>query len=208
MQEQNKHLNTLTEIRNLMERSSRFISLSGLTGVAAGIFALIGAWVAYYYAGISFSSELAYNTNFSVRELELFLLADGLIILIFAIGFGIFFTARKARKAGLKVWDKTTERMLINLLLPLVAGGMFCLILIFKWQLIGLVAPVTLLFYGMALINASKYTFHDIRYLGISEVVLGLIGTYFVGYGLLIWAIGFGVLHIVYGLLMYYKYER
>jgi hypothetical protein len=108
----------------------------------------------------------------------------------------------------LKVWDKTTERMLINLLLPLVAGGIFCLILIFKWQLIGLVAPVTLLFYGMALINASKYTFHDIRYLGVSEVILGLIGTYFIGYGLLIWAIGFGILHIVYGLLMYYKYER
>jgi hypothetical protein len=208
MQEQDKHLNTLTEIRDLMKRSSRFISLSGLTGVAAGIFALIGAWVAYYYAGISFSNEMTYNTRFSIRELELFLLVDGLVILIFAIGFGIFFTARKARKAGLKVWDKTTERMLINLLLPLVAGGIFCLILIFKWQLIGLVAPVTLLFYGMALINASKYTFHDIRYLGVSEVILGLIGTYFIGYGLLIWAIGFGILHIVYGLLMYYKYER
>ncbi|MGB0862749.1 MAG: hypothetical protein ACPG19_11210 [Saprospiraceae bacterium] len=208
MQEQDKHLNTLTEIRDLMERSSRFISLSGLTGVAAGIFALIGAWVAYYYAGISFSNEFTYNERFSVRELELFLLADGLVILIFALGFGVFFTARKAKKAGLKVWDKTTERMLINLMLPLVTGGIFCLILIFKWELIGFVAPVTLLFYGMALINASKYTFHDIRYLGVSEVILGLIGSYFIGYGLLIWAIGFGVLHIVYGLLMYYKYER
>ena len=208
MQNQEKHLDTLTEIRNLMERSSRFISLSGLSGVAAGTFALIGAWVAYYYGGISFDNELSYNTNWTLRQLEYFLLGDALVVLLLAMSFGIFFTSRKAKKAGLKIWDKTAQRLLVNLMLPLAAGGIFCLILIFKWQQISLVAPATLIFYGLALINASKYTLHDIRFLGVSEVILGLIGTYFIGYGLLIWAIGFGVLHIAYGLVMYNKYER
>ena len=137
-----------------------------------------------------------------------FLLLDALVVLLLAIGIGAFFSMRKAKRAGLNFWDKTTERLLMNLILPLGAGGIFCLLLVFHLHLYYLVAPATLIFYGLALINASKYTFNDIRFLGISEIVLGLIGTYFYGYGLLIWSIGFGVLHIVYGLGMYYKYER
>jgi hypothetical protein len=208
MQNTENHLQTLSEIKNLMERSSRFISLSGLSGVAAGIFALIGAWAAHHYAGIPFDNQFVYNTMMSPRELDLFLLLDALIVLVLATGFGIFFTARKAKLSGLKVWDRTTERLLINLLLPLVAGGIFCLILMLKYHEIGLIAPVTLIFYGLGLINASKYTLNDIRNLGILEIILGLIGTYHIHYGLLIWAIGFGVLHIIYGLAMYFKYER
>lgn len=208
MQKQKNHLQTLTEIKNLMERSSRFISLSGLTGVAAGIFALIGAWAAHYYLGISFTDETAYHPGLTVLELERFMVADALAVLVLALGFGVFFTARKAKKAGLKVWDKTAERLLINLMLPLAAGGIFCLILIFRWGQISFIAPLTLIFYGLALINASKYTLNDIRFLGIAEIILGLIGSYFINYGLLLWSIGFGVLHIIYGFVMYYKYER
>lgn len=208
MQNTENHLRTLSEIKNLMERSSRFISLSGLSGVAAGIFALMGAWAANYFGGIPFLEQYTIDPRLSPTELDLFLLLDALIVLVLAMGFGIFFTARKAKKAGLKVWDKTTERLLINLMLPLIAGGIYCLILLFKYNDIGLIAPTTLIFYGLALINASKYTLNDIRNLGVLEIILGLIGTYYIHYGLLIWAVGFGVLHILYGLAMYYKYER
>ena len=65
-----------------------------------------------------------------------------------------------------------------------------------------------LIFYGLALINSSKYTFFEIRYLGIAEIVLGLIASVFVSSGLILWAAGFGLLHIIYGIIMYYKYER
>jgi len=71
-----------------------------------------------------------------------------------------------------------------------------------------LIAPVMLVFYGLALINASKYTLNDIRYLGYAETVIGLIACFFVDYGLLAWTIGFGALHIIYGLMMFYKYEK
>lgn len=201
----------LNEIRNLMERSSRFMSLSGLSGVAAGIFAIAGAGIAFFYLDFDerYFDINRYFTEMSYHKFShswLFITLDALIVLLLALFSGIYFTTRKARKKGLKVWDGTARRMLINLFLPLAAGGIFCLILLVH-HLVFLLAPSTLLFYGLALINASKYTLHEVRVLGISEVILGLMAAWLVGYGLLFWAIGFGVLHIFYGLIMYYRYE-
>ncbi|MGE5429024.1 MAG: hypothetical protein ACM3O8_14110, partial [Methylococcaceae bacterium] len=65
-----------------------------------------------------------------------------------------------------------------------------------------------LIFYGLALVNAGKFTLSEVHYLGITEIVLGLMAAVFINWGLLFWALGFGVMHIVYGMMMYYKYER
>tara|TARA_B100000965_G_scaffold201015_1_gene167819 strand:+ start:9686 stop:10354 length:669 start_codon:yes stop_codon:yes gene_type:complete len=203
----NKYIEDIAEIRQMMEKSSRFISLSGLSGILAGIYALIGAYIAY---------ELAYTSNdliykqLVVRDVRgnlTWLMVDALVVLILAVATGVYLTNKKAKKDGVKSWDKTTQRLLINLFIPLATGGI--LVIIFYYQgLIGLIAPTTLIFYGLGLINASHYTYRDVRFLGISEVVLGLIAASVVGYGLLIWAIGFGVLHILYGAIMYFKYEK
>jgi hypothetical protein len=213
---QNEHLDDLKEIRTIMERSSRFISLSGLTGVFAGTLALFGVLLVFLYKqdfflgryfsrGISDSNQLISTAE--LRSLVVFLLFVACLLLIIALGFGILFTTRNARRKGLPIWDSTAKRMLINLFIPLAAGGIFCLALLYHHQ-IYLVAPTTLVFYGLALINASKYTLNDIRYLGISEVVLGLISLFFASYSLFFWAVGFGILHIVYGTTMYWKNER
>ena len=213
MDQQKHHLETLTEIRALMEQSSRFISLSGLSGVAAGIFALLGAGAVYWYLGITpFYGKKSYYvlantiTQGGIHYLTFFLI-DAAVVLILALGSGIFFTTRKARRKGLKMWDASSRRLLINMAIPLVAGGIFCLGLLYH-NLFGMVAPATLVFYGLACLNASKYTLNDIRNLGILEIILGLIALFYIGYGLEFWAFGFGVLHIVYGLIMYYKYEQ
>lgn len=201
------YLKDISEIRSIMEKSSRFISLSGLSGVMAGIYALIGAAIAYNL--VYTSQDLVYD-QLIIRDVRgnvgsLILIA--LSVLGAAVFTGIYLTRRKAKKQGLKTWDESAKRSLINLLIPLVAGGI--LVIIFYQQgLIPMIAPVTLIFYGLGLINASHYTYRDIRLLGISEVILGLIASAVIGYGLLIWAMGFGVLHIVYGALMYFKYER
>jgi hypothetical protein len=206
-----KPVEQLAEIRNMMERSSRFISLSGLSGVAAGIIALAGAGIAFLcldfdqgrFSPVSYSSDrINSGFNGSLR----FIILDALVVLFLAFAAAIFFTTRKARKKGLKVWDSTAKRMVINLMIPLVSGGIFCLILIYH-DLVFLLAPATLLFYGLALLNAGKYTYHEIRVLGISEIILGLMASWLIGYGLLFWAIGFGVMHIFYGLMMYFRYE-
>lgn len=210
---QNDHIETLTEIRSLMERSSRFISLSGLSGVAAGLVALAGAAVAYVYFGLPLFSgknehyyEVIRNGKWGMDYVTFFLLDAGLVFVL-ALAGGIFFTTRKARKKGQKIWDPLVQRMIANLGIPLLAGGIFCIAL-FKNGAYGLIAPATLIFYGLALVNGGKYTLNDIRYLGIFEILLGIIGLFQPGYGLELWALGFGLAHIVYGLAMWYKYER
>jgi len=209
---QEEHLENLTEIRNLMERSTRFISLSGLSGISAGICALIGAGVAYKYFGShayfpDFYRHIFTEAGMVRLDFLQFLAALSVGVLVSALGFGFLFTWRRTKKKGISMWDSSTRRLLINLIIPLVTGGLFCIILLLHGE-VYLVAPTTLIFYGLALINASKYTLNDIRYLGILEVILGLTASVYVGYGLIFWALGFGVLHIVYGTVMYLKYER
>ncbi len=206
MTEEKEHLQALSDIRSMMERSSRFISLSGLSGIFAGIFALAGAYIAYLKLN---------SLNINYRNLEensfidviIYLMVDAALVLIASLSVGILLTIRNSKKKGVKTWDNTSKRLLINLFIPLITGGLFCLVLLYH-GIIGLVAPATLIFYGLALINASKYTYNDIRYLGICEIVLGLCASLYVGFGLFFWAAGFGLLHIVYGAVMYFKYER
>ena len=212
MNKEKEHLETLTEIRSLMERSSRFISLSGLSGVFAGIFALIGATAAYMHLNINISTpgyyQYAVNENGeSNLDFYIFFFTDAICVLVASLAIGIILTIRKAKQKEQPLWDATAKRLLLNMIIPLLAGGFFCLILLYH-GLVGLVAPAMLLFYGLSLLNASKYTLNDIRYLGICEIALGLMASIYIGYGLLFWAVGFGILHILYGLVMYNKYER
>lgn len=218
MTTEEKHLEDLKEIRAIMERSSRFISLSGLSGVFAGIFAIAGALAVWFYIQHDpyvvqvFNSDLfGFLDNITGSETKrnflLFLLADASLVVFLAVSTGIYLTTRQARKKGQSIWDSSSRRMIINLSIPLATGGIFCILLLFH-GLIGLIAPSMLIFYGLALINGSKYTLTDIRYLGICELVLGLIAMLFIGYGIIFWTIGFGVLHILYGTVMHFKYDK
>lgn len=203
-------LEDLKHIRSIMERSSRFISLSGLSGVFAGFFALAGVAAFYIYMNKNLNygySQLAQYVPVDISlNFKRFVILDAAVVAILSIAFAIYFTTRNARSKGQTIWDKSAKRMLINLAIPLVAGGTYCLVLLY-YGWFGLVAPSTLIFYGIALVSASNYTLDEIRWLGISQLVMGMIGCFCIGYGMTLWAIGFGVLHIIYGLLMYSRYE-
>ena len=203
-----KYLDDITEIKNMMSRSSRFISLSGLSGILAGVYALVAAGIARTILNPYFEPHAPVEDSYrDASEIipKLTFLASATVVL--AVLTGIWLTVRKAKKNDQKIWDATSKRLVFNFMIPLVSGGLFCLVLL-QYGLIGLVAPATLIFYGLACVNAAKYTFGDIRYLGIANIIIGLISTQFIGYGLYFWALGFGVLHIVYGSLMYFKYAR
>lgn len=209
--EKEKYLQDLSEIKQMMNRSSRFISLSGLAGVFAGIYALMGAVLAkillsrtaaIYREGYDSFTEATPRTRLIMQ-----LLLIAMAVLILAIGTAVFLTTRKARKNGQKIWDNTSRRLLINFFTPLAAGGIFCLVLL-QYGLVGLLAPAMLIFYGLALIQGSKYTFDDLKSLGYANLVIGLIATQFIGYGLYFWALGFGIFHIIYGIWMHKKYDR
>ncbi|HEV8286646.1 MAG TPA: hypothetical protein VGQ09_20195, partial [Chitinophagaceae bacterium] len=202
-------LQEISDIKRIMERSSRFISLSGLSGIAAGLCALTGAYLAYnildnYYYDYNYGSGY---TERSFVELKIKLLLLAAIVLAVALILAFVFTWRRARQNHLPIWDLTARKLMWNVLIPLIAGGLFVLAMLqySEWHF---VAPACLIFYGLALVNGSKYTLSDIRYLGYLEIILGLINTQFIHSGLYFWAIGFGVLHIVYGIIMWWKYEK
>lgn len=205
--ENNHYLKDITEIKNIMNRSSRFLSLSGLSGVMAGIYALIGAWFAYQTIYFDHSQFGSYKTLVVSEAALIRLLIIAALVVALSVITGILFSVKKAKKAGENVWDASSRRLISNLLIPLVTGGIFILFLLEK-GMFGIIAPLTLIFYGLACVNASKYTLGGVRYLGVTMLILGLISTYFLGYGLLFWTLGFGVCHIIYGGLMYFMYER
>lgn len=210
-----EQLEQLSQIRDMMKESSQFLSLSGLSGVFAGIYALVGAalvrtefieMVSPGYLNSLRVSRGEWNVDTIMFKVG-YLILVGAAVLFASLLTGFILTARKAKKNNRKLFDGPARRLLLNLFIPLFLGGVFCLALI-RAGYVGAVAPATLVFYGMGLLNAGKYTYRDIRYLGICEMVLGVLSMFFIGYGLYFWAFGFGVLHIVYGLAMYLKYER
>jgi hypothetical protein len=208
MIEQNQHLEALQDIRQMMQKSSRFISLSGLSGIAAGIWALIGAYLAHryiqeYYFGYSNSGYS--GTAFQQLKIRLFILAAA--VLGFSLLSAFYFTWRKTKEDKVELWNHTSRQLTISLLIPLIAGGLFVLSMLQhnEWRF---VVSSTLIFYGVALVHASRFTLSDIRYLGISEIIIGLIATQFIGWGLYFWALGFGIMHIIYGFIMWWKNER
>lgn len=214
MTEQQQSLDAIHDIKRMMERSSRFISLSGLSGVSAGICALIGAWLAHPYVfGYRnlFFDELSAVTLIGAGDYRFFLFSW-----LFWIAAGTFaaalisafiFTYIKSKKEGIPIWSNSSRRLLFNVAIPLLVGAIF-LFKLMQYGTFGLVAPGCLLFYGLSLVNASKYTLVEIKYLGYAQILLGIISLNFVGYGLYFWAVGFGILHIVYGVYMWQKYER
>jgi hypothetical protein len=212
MESTQEQLKNISDIRNIMERSSRFLSLSGLSGISAGFIALIGATFAFFILGynqrpVDWENYYNYYYHNNLNRILLMLYTDGFLTLVLALASGIYFTARRVRIKGLPIWDHTIKKFLFNLFFPLLIGGIFCIIITLK-GLIFLAAPATLIFYGLALFNASKFTLDEIKYLGIIQTILGIIGCIWVGYGLILWAVGFGFAHLIYGILMYFKYEK
>ncbi len=205
--ENEKYLNDISEIKNLMDKSSRFISLSGLSGILAGLYCLIGAGLAYKIIYFDTTTLGNYSDLIITKTALIQLILIAVSVIVLSLATAIVLSIRKAKKSNDSIWNSSTKRLVINFMIPLTTGGFFILFLIEK-EILGLVAPLTLIFYGLACVNASKYTLGDIRYLGITMVLLGLLSTWFLGYGLLFWALGFGVCHILYGSIMYYKYDR
>lgn len=211
MKKIDNHLETLNEIRSIMERSSRFISLSGFSGVFAGIYALLGVLLGYFYMGIHLSQpgyyKLVYNADKTInKNFILFFIILSVTVMVLSVATAVFLSIRKAKKLNVSIWDKPGKYLLRNLSIPLTTGGIFCLILMFH-GLYELIAPAMLIFYGLSLVNAGKYAVNEIGQLGICEILIGLTACFFLDYGLLFWATGFGILHLVYGIIMYYRHE-
>jgi hypothetical protein len=194
----------IAEIRMMMEKSSKFLSLSGWAGIMAGIYALTGAYIAHVF----YRFNPTYNDYSSTSSSGLWnVVVLALAVMILSIATAGYLSYRRAIKRSEPVWNATSRRMIINLIIPLASGGILILIFISK-GLIEFLAPLTLIFYGLSLYGAGHYTFKEIRFLGLTQIALGLLSAWFTDYALLLWATGFGIMHIVYGIYIYLKHER
>jgi hypothetical protein len=211
MESNKNYLEDLKIIKKVMEESSRFLSLSGLSGIFAGLAALLGAVVASFLIldGKVILKEGIFDefTGRDIAGLKIKLAVVSFLVLISALGISFYFSRRKSRKKGLKMWTPVSKRLLVNLLAPLITGGLFIIILYLNhtWYLI---IPSMLIFYGLALAGAAKFTYNEIFSLGLLEIMTGLLSAIFPAYGILLWCFGFGILHISYGMIMYRKYEE
>lgn len=198
-----KYIEDLREIKEIMSRTTQFISLSGLSGVSTGIIALVGVYLAFV---IVFKDQayLVYDSVSLGNEKEIELLMITIATIILSVCSAVFFTKKKSKTKKQMIWNGLTKRFLANLLIPLITGGIFCLMMLNK-GFIGFLPSLTLIFYGFSLINGSKYTFRELRYLGIIQILLGLFAFQFIEYSLVFWALGFGVAQIVYGLIIQKK---
>ncbi|MEP1152762.1 MAG: hypothetical protein ABJH08_13625 [Balneola sp.] len=201
MNSQQDYIKDITEIRSMMERSSKFLSLSGWAGIMAGIYALTGAYVAHFV--FSFKPDSATYIYYNFGDLLLLALAVLLVSLVTAI----LFSKKKSADKGEQIWNSVSKRLLASMAVPLSIGGVLVLFYMSN-DLYGLIAPTTLIFYGLSLYNAGNFTIKEVRWMGFAQIALGLINLWFLGFGLLFWAVGFGAIHLIYGIYMHFRYER
>lgn len=210
MEDNLKSIEDIRTIRKLMEESTRFLSLSGLSGIFAGVFAITGALIAYFLILNNGSIHLdEYNKILPLSEtlsLRWKLIADALCVLTLSVVFCLYFSNKKAKREGKIFWSPASKKLLISILIPLLTGGIFIIVLLVQNNM-QLIVPGLLIFYGLALANAGKFTFDEIFYLGILEIITGLVSAFIPGWGIIFWIFGFGILHIIYGIVMYRKYE-
>lgn len=212
MENKEKQLEVLTGIRALMERSSKFVSFSGMSLISAGIIAIVGSVFVSLYLNLGFFEQDLSIIQTGVRtnansEIITYLIITALIIFAFSLVAALHFSSKKARRQDIIFWDNMAKRVFLNLFIFLFTGGIFCIIIIY-YGIYFLIVPSMLIFYGLALVNVSKFTMNEIAQLGIFEILLGIVASIIIVYPLLMWLIGFGVLHLIYGGYVYLKYER
>lgn len=193
----------LKDIRKMMSRSSRFHALSGVSGISAGIVALLGSCLVWFQLN-SANIQIGFHSVTMDLTLKWQLLWIALGTLLLAKTFVVILTWKKMKKQQVSFKSKQISRLLVHLFLPLLTGGLIIIKFLFNGYL-GLSIAFSLLFYGLALINVSKYTLDDIRVLGIIQTVLGLLAVYFSDFSLYLWTAGFGITHILFGIYLHRK---
>ena len=206
MNAQNESLQELQQIKKMMERSTKFSSVSGFSVIAAGTCALAGIWFVVQAIAKWKQTHLG-NLDAPKDDLATQLLLIAITTFAAAAISSFVFIYLRCKKLNIPVLGMSARRVIVNIAIPLFAGSL----LIFRLATSGayeLIAPACLIFYGLALVNASKYTLNEIRYLGFTEIVIGIINLWILGYGLIFWGIGFGLTHIIYGIIIWLKYEK
>jgi len=203
---------TLNDIREMMSKSSRFQAVSGWSIIIVGLYAAVASAMAATVIGVGdwlpcFENLHRYaNLNTPLRSRIAALIAIGLLMLsLLTVYVGAII---KSKRNNLRfVFDKRMMQMLLDFFIPLAAGGLLSMALVMQGHY-GLTSSIMLLFYGLAQLNCSHYTYPALRLLGYAELLLGIIDCFTMSHALLFWFLGFSVMHIVFGIAYVLIFER
>ena len=192
----------LAEIRIMMDRSTRFRSVPGWAGILAGLYAITAAWIAHECFGLKilFAQSPLIQPAHAKQTIGL-----GILLLLTSMTTAITLSIRQAKGKGTPLWNQTTRRMLVSFSIPLLTGGVVLVFLMVQ-GLLDWVFPFSLIFYGLALHNAGRESIPELQFLGYLELGLGLVACFMSSCSVLLWLMGFGGLHLLYGWYITQKY--
>ena len=186
-------LDDLRFIRETMASAAAFTAVPGWGIVAVGLSALLATLVAARQG----SSEMW--------------LLTWLLESILAFGISVYGMARKAGNAGKLMASAPARRCLLSLTPPMVAGTLItAVVYIHHWSAVpGIYPGVWLLLYGTAVITGGAFSVRIVPFMGACFVLLGAFALFLPPVALpgnLIMALGFGGLHLTFGVLIAKRY--
>jgi hypothetical protein len=111
---------------------------------------------------------------------------------------------RTVRKNDQKLWSIFTRKIrwqtLISLLIILII-----IIMISNIGYFSLTTPLSLFFYGLFLLNLSRFSSIGLRYLSLAEIILAITSYFIYDKEIIFLALGFGFLPILYGIATFIK---
>lgn len=204
---------TLSDIRNMMERSQKVLFLDGTAGIVAAVWALLGA-VAVSLVLYGTVSPLwgAWINPIRNSDWSTFFIVAIICAAVFCAAFLTVWlmSKRRAERDGMEFkLDAGTRRLLGNFFTAMVVGGLVCLTPLFN-GLWNMVPGYMLLFYGLALVLISPIAFKIsiTKYFGYTEIMLGIAALALAPLGIMFWTIGFCILHLVWGIWFKIWFDR
>ena len=180
-------MENLRFIRETMERAGSFTAVSGWGQVSIGVTALIATWVA--------TAQTEPERWLAVWTGEALL----------ALAIGGFTVARKAYSAGLPLLSGPGRKVALSLAPPIVAGAMLTAVL-FEAGLLWPLPGMWLLLFGTGVVAAGAYSVRVVPVMGLSFMLLGMLALLTPTWGDVLMGLGFGGLHIFFGVLIAWRY--
>lgn len=178
----------LRVIRALMERSTKYSTFSGVSGVVAGLASIVGCIVTR-----SLGPDPA-------RFPAAFLVIWTAVIIV-AVGADFVLMKRRAARVGKHVISRLGKQMVMASAPGLGAGAVLTLYML-QHNMLGDIYPFWMLAYGIAVAATGLFSQREVSILGAAFLITGAATLFAPGIGLEMMAATFGGFHIVYGLAM------
>jgi hypothetical protein len=171
-------------IRETMERATLFTAVPGWGGAAMGVVALGTATIA------GFQTKTPYW------------LATWLVGALVSIGVGGFALWRKARNLNHALFSGSGRRFLLSFSPPIVVGALLTVVL-YRHRAADLLPGTWLLLYGTGVMGGGAFSVRAVPLMGLLFTALGSVAIFLpLTVGNWFMAAGFGVLHIVFGIVI------